>query len=159
MGRRKKSVIRGGGGARGLRMIALLEAAKGVVVVIAGLGVAALIHHDVQRIAEEVVTHLHINPARHLPRVFLDAAAAATDPRLWAMAIGAAVYSTIRFIEAYGLWNKRTWAEWFGILSGALYLPVELFELYVRASTVKACVLAVNVLVVAWLVGIRWRQR
>jgi uncharacterized membrane protein (DUF2068 family) len=145
-------------GKKGLHIIALLEAAKGLVVVVAGMGLLALIHHDAQKVAEDIVRHLHINPARQFPRIFMDAAAAATDARLWAMAIGAAVYAVIRFIEAYGLWKERVWAEWFGILSGALYLPLEIYELYRHVATIKICILMVNLLVVAWLAVIRWES-
>ena len=163
MARRKKSHkgagSRKGRGDRGLRIIALLEAAKGMVVIIAGFGLMALIHRDVQKVAEDIVRHLHINPARHFPHIFLDAAGAASDTRLWAMALGAMVYAVIRFIEAYGLWKEQIWAEWFGILSGALYLPIEIYELAVHVSPIKISILLVNLIVVGWLIGIRWQTR
>ena len=114
MSRKAKSrkVFSGGKrhGDRGIRIVALLEAAKGAVVILAGFGLMALVHRDVQAVAEDVVRHLHINPARHLPHIFLDAAAAATDARLWAMALAAMLYAIIRFAEAYGLWREQLWA-------------------------------------------------
>jgi len=143
----------------GIRVVALFEAAKGAVVVLAGFGLLALIHRDAQALAEEIVRHLHLNPAKHLPHIFLDAAAAATDARLWALALTALLYAAIRFGEAYGLWRNRVWAEWFGILSGVLYLPVELYELTVSVSAVKLGVLLVNLVVVGWLCRVRWRAR
>jgi len=143
-------------GGTGIRLVALLEAAKGAVVIIAGFGLMALIHRDVQAVAEDVVRHLHINPARHFPHIFLDAAAAASDARLWALALAAMLYAVIRFAEAYGLWRERAWAEWFGIISGALYLPVEVYELTVRVSVIKVSILLVNLVVVGWLIRVRW---
>ncbi|HEY6872119.1 MAG TPA: DUF2127 domain-containing protein [Geobacteraceae bacterium] len=143
----------------GLRAVALFEAAKGGAVVIAGLGLLVLIHHDVQALAEEVVRHLHLNPAKRFPRIFLDAAAAATDARLWALALTAMVYAVVRFAEAVGLWRQRVWAEWFGILSGSLYLPVELYELTVSVTPVKLSILAVNLFIVGWLSWVRWQAR
>jgi len=143
--------------ARGIRIIALFEAAKGVVVVMAGLGLLALIHRDAQKVAEEIVRHIHLNPARHFPHIFLDAAANATDARLWAMALTAMLYAAIRFAEAYGLWREQLWAEWFGILSGSLYLPVEIYELTVSISAIKISILAVNLIVVGWLSWVRLR--
>ena len=62
------------GGGAGIRVVALFEAAKGAVVVMAGLGLLALIHRDAQAVAEEIVRHLHLNPVKHLPHIFLDAA-------------------------------------------------------------------------------------
>ena len=125
----------------------MFEAAKGAVVILAGLGLLALIHRDVQAVAESIVRHSHLNPARHFPQIFLDAAAKTTDAHLWAMALTAICYSSIRFVEAYGLWRKQVWAEWFAILSGALYLPVEIYELTLSISAVKISILLVNLIV------------
>jgi uncharacterized membrane protein (DUF2068 family) len=163
MTRKGKNRKFSGGGKRrgdmGIRLVALLEAAKGVVVLVAGFGLMALIHRDVQAVAEDVVRHLHINPARQFPHIFLDAAAAASDARLWAFALAAMLYAIIRFVEAYGLWRELSWAEWFGIISGGLYLPVEVYELTVRVSVIKASILLVNLVVVGWLLRVRWKMK
>lgn len=140
----------------GLRVVALFEAAKGLIVVIAGLGLLALIHRNAQAVAEEIVRHLHINPAQHYPRIFLDAAATVTDARLWALAMTAMIYSAVRFAEAYGLWRQRVWAEWFGILTGSIYLPVEIYELTVSVTSVKLAIIIVNLFVIGWLCRVRW---
>lgn len=150
---------KGGTIAAGLRAVALFEATKGVVVILAGLGLLALIHRDVQALAEDVVRHLHFNPAKRFPRIFLDAAASATDARLWTMALTAMAYALVRFVEAVGLWRQRVWAEWFGILSGSIYLPVELYELTVSVRPVKLVILAVNLFIVGWLSWVRWQSR
>jgi uncharacterized membrane protein (DUF2068 family) len=137
-----------------LRTVAAFEAAKGLVVMLVGFGLLSLVHHDVQRAAESIVRHLHMNPARHMPRVFLDAAGRMTDKRLWLLAAGAFAYSAVRMAEAYGLWRARPWAEWLAILSGGLYVPVEIYELWRHPTRIKAAILAVNlgiVLYVAWV--------
>lgn len=157
--KRKRGSKRRGGGAAGLRAAALFEAAKGAVVIMAGLGLLALVHRNAQQVAEEIVQHLHFNPARGFPRVFLDASASATDARLWSLALAAAAYALVRFVEAYGLWRQRVWAQWFGILSGSIYLPIEVFELTVSVTPVKLAVLAVNLFVVGSLSWIRWRAK
>jgi len=146
-------------GRAGLRAVALFEAAKGTAVVVAGLGMLALIHRDALAVAEEIVRHLHLNPAQHFPRIFLDAAAKATDTRLWVLALTALLYAAVRFAEAYGLWRQRAWAEWFGICTGGIYLPVELYELTVSVTPVKVTVFLVNLFIVAWLSLVRWQER
>jgi uncharacterized membrane protein (DUF2068 family) len=75
------------------------------------------------------------------------------------MALTAMLYASIRFVEAFGLWRKQVWAEWFGILSGALYLPVEIYELTLSVSAVKICILLVNLIVVGWLSWVRWQAK
>ncbi len=143
----------------GLHVVAIFEAAKGALVILAGLGLLALIHRDAQKIAENIVRHLHLNPAMHFPRIFVDAASAMTDARLWMLALTAMLYAIIRFVEAYGLWRRQVWAEWFGILSGGLYLPVEIYELTVHITVVKVSILIVNLIVVGWLLRVRWHAK
>ena len=65
---------------------------------------------------------LHLNPEGHVSQLFLRAAANVTDAKLWAAAAAAVMYSLVRFIEAYGLWNGWIWAEWFALLSGSMLL-------------------------------------
>ncbi len=143
----------------GTRVVALFEAAKGAVVILAGFGLLALIHRNAQDVVEDIVRHLHFNPAKHFPHIFLDLAVSVTDARLWALAATALVYAVVRFIEAYGLWYEQAWAEWFAILSGGIYLPIEAYELVEKATAVRAGILLINLLVVGWLAWVRWRAR
>jgi uncharacterized membrane protein (DUF2068 family) len=135
----------------GVRAVAIVEAAKAGLVLLAGFGLLALIHRDVQAIAERIVRHSHLNPAGKYPRIFVDAAEQVTDTRLWWFAGLAALYALVRAIEAYGLWNERRWAEWFALASGAVYLPIEVYELLHRFGWIKFAVLGTNLLIVAYM--------
>lgn len=135
----------------GMRVVAVFEAAKGALVLLAGLGLLALIHRDVEAIAERIVRFGHLNPASHYPRIFIEAASHVTDGHLWAMAAGAAMYAVVRVIEAYGLWHERRWAEWFAMVAGGLYLPVEIYEVFHRFTWIKVGILATNVAIVAYM--------
>jgi uncharacterized membrane protein (DUF2068 family) len=64
----------------------------------------------------------------------------------------ASTYSCVRFIEAYGLWRDRPWAKWLAALSGAIYVPFELYELSRGVNGVKLAALILNVAVVAYMV-------
>ena len=141
--------------AAGVRAIAFFEAVKGALVLLAGFGLLALVHRDLEDLAERLVRHSHLNPASHYPRVFIEAAAHTSDSRLRTLAALAFVYSTVRFVEAYGLWKMRAWAEWFAIVSGCIYLPVEAYELIEKPTLMRAGVLIFNALVVAYLLYVR----
>ena len=71
------------------------------------------------------------------------------------IAIGGFAYALIRFAEAYGLWHAKVWAEWFALISGCLYLPLEIFELLKHANLFKWSVLAINLIVVIYIALIR----
>lgn len=144
---------------RGLHVIALFEAAKGALVLVAGLGLLSLVHHDLQDAAEHLVRLSHLNPARHYPRVFVEAASKVDDGRLKQLAALAFLYTSVRFIEAYGLWKMRAWAEWFAIASGAIYLPLEIYELFKQATILRVLVLILNAGIVTYLIYVRWLNR
>ena len=135
----------------GLRVVASFEAAKGAIVLVAGMGLFELMHRDVQAAAEHLVHNLHLNPASHYPRIFIDASVWLNDSRLRMLAVGAMVYALVRFVEAYGLWRERRWAEWFGAISGGIYLPLEIYNIIERISWARVTLFVFNCLVVAYL--------
>ena len=141
--------------AAGVRAVAVFEALKGSLVLLAGFGLLALVHRDLEDLAERLVRHSHLDPASHYPRVFVEAAAHMNDSRLRTLAALAFAYSVVRFVEAYGLWHMRAWAEWFAILSGCIYLPIELYELIERPTHLRGLILFFNALIVAYLLYVR----
>jgi len=143
----------------GVRVVAMLEATKGSLVLLAGMGAFTLVHHDVQAAAEHLVRLFHLNPASHYPQIFIDASARISDARLMALAGLAFLYASMRFIEAYGLWGERRWAEWFAALSGGIYVPIEIFEVLKAATWPRITLLAVNLAIVLYMAMTLWRTR
>ncbi len=144
---------------RGIRIVSIFEGAKGLLVLLVGLGLLEFIHKDLHLAAEQIVRQFHLNPARHYPRIFIDAFNHLTDGQLLAMAFSALLYSAVRFVEAIGLWLQRQWAEWFGLLTGGMYIPVELFEITRGITWPKVTVLIVNLGVVGYLACILYQSR
>lgn len=142
-----------------MRAVASVEFLKGAVVLLAGFGVLSLVHRDAWDVAESFLEWLHISPETHYAQVFLNLADQVTDAKVWAVAIGALAYSTLRFFEAYGLWRERAWAEWLALVSGAIYLPFEVYELIRRPDWIRLAIFAVNLAVVLYMVFLRMQDR
>jgi uncharacterized membrane protein (DUF2068 family) len=142
-----------------MRAIAIFEGAKGAMVLLAGLGVLAFLHRDLQVAADQFVRHLHLNPASRYPRIFLDAAAATNDSGILTLAAGAAGYSAVRFVEAYGLWYARPWAELFAAASGAMYMPFEVYSWLHSHHWHAALAFALNLAVVVFMIYALMRRR
>ena len=136
---------------RGLHVVALFEGAKGLLVLVAGFGLLSFIHKDIHEAAMRLVVHFHFNPASHYPRIFLDLTERINDTKLWSMAIAAAMYFVVRMVEAVGLWLRKTWAEWFAVLTGGMYIPIEVYEVVRSVTWPRVTVLVVNVGVVSYL--------
>lgn len=131
-----------------LRLVAVFEAAKGALVLLAGLGLLAMLHRDLQNVVEHVFGELNLNPSHHYPKLIITAAADITQGRRWLLILLAVLYALVRGVEAYGLWHARRWAEWFAALAGGIYIPVELYELFHKPSLLALAALLINVAIV-----------
>ena len=141
---------------RVLRSVAVFEATKGLLVLMLGFGLFSLLHHDIRALTQQLLAHFHLNPEHRYSRIFLALANQLSDGKLWLWASFALLYTTVRFVEAYGLWHGRPWAEWFAALSGGIYIPFELRELWYSPNWISVVVLLINVLVVAFMLyGLR----
>ena len=138
-----------------LRTVAVFEALKGVLVLMTAGALFRLLHPDAQRAADELVRHFHLDPASRYPRIFLQVASHLGNVRLLLLSLGAVVYATIRFAQAYGLWRGRNWAQVLTLVGASLYVPIELIELTQRISWMGLTVLLVNSLILITL----WRAR
>jgi uncharacterized membrane protein (DUF2068 family) len=141
----------------GLRAVAVFESTKGLLVLALALALV-VVHHHIEDFAEELLYHLHVDFDYRLAQAFMRGASKLSDMRIWTVLTLASSYATVRFVEAWGLWHRRVWAEWFALLSGALYLPVELLKVAERASWERIGVLAVNLVILLYMLEIRIRE-
>ena len=138
-----------------LRTVAVFEAAKGLLVLLLGLGLLRLVHKNLDEFAEQLIRFLHASPGGRLSNLFVTAAGHTTDKSLWALAAAAAVYALVRFAEAYGLWYAREWAQWFALLSGSMYLPWEMYSLMRHPHPIKWVILTANIAIVLYMLVLR----
>ncbi|MGH9530453.1 MAG: DUF2127 domain-containing protein [Terriglobales bacterium] len=142
-----------------LRAVASLELTKGLIVLGGIFGILFLVHKDPGDVADWCLTVLHISPDHHFAQVFLDWADSLTDKKLWVVAGAAAIYSILRFVEAYGLWKARAWAEWIALISGTLYVPFEIFKIVGRPSLFHVSLLVINLAVVLYMAYVLWETK
>jgi uncharacterized membrane protein (DUF2068 family) len=144
----------------GLRAVAVFEIANGVLVLAAASGLLTLLHNDAVDEVAHLADRLHFHSEGHVSQILLRAASNLTDAKLWAIAAAAVTYSIVRFVEGYGLWRRRTWAEWFALLSGAMYLPWELYEILTHFTSTTLIVFVCNFAIVIYMLYVRlhvWR--
>jgi uncharacterized membrane protein (DUF2068 family) len=141
-------------------MVAMLEAAKGVLVLLAAFGFAEVIRHNIHldEVAHNLLYFFHVSPNRRMSHVVMRAAGRLMDADVLTVLGIALAYSCLRFIESYGLWRQRVWAEWLAIISGAIYLPFELYKLVRHPTAVHWAVLLINIAVVVYIAWVRWDE-
>jgi uncharacterized membrane protein (DUF2068 family) len=81
---------------------------------------------------------------------------AATPRQFAAIGIGLLLYACVFLAEGIGLWRGKKWAEYLTIGVTASLLPVEAAALWNRVTAVRIATLAINSLVIAYLV---WELR
>jgi uncharacterized membrane protein (DUF2068 family) len=144
---------------KGVRTVATIEFTKGVIVVLAGLGVFSVRHKDIWGVAESLLEFLHANPRHYYVGVFINLVSRVSDVRLWKIAVVASVYVILRFAEAYGLWYALPWAEWLAIASGTIYIPFEFADLLRRPTPFRGLILVVNLIIVLYIARLRVEAR
>ena len=143
----------------GVRAVALFEAGKGVLALLAGSGLLMLWDTDVQVMSDRLLRHLHLNPGRLHGNVLWQALTTSDGSSLRLLAFGVLCYALLRFIEAIGLWFERRWVEWLGVLSGGIYVPFEVREMLLRPGLLSVTLLLLNVLIVGYLALCLHRRR
>jgi uncharacterized membrane protein (DUF2068 family) len=144
---------------KGVRTVATIEFTKGVIVVLAGLGLFSMRHRDIWGVAESFLEFFHANPYHHYVGVFIDLVSKISDVRLWKIAVVASLYTSVRFVEAFGLWYALPWAEWMAAISGAIYIPFEIADLMHRPTWFRLLVLLVNAVIVLYMLYLRLDAR
>ena len=144
---------------KGVRTVATIEFTKGMIVVLAGLGVFSRRHKDIWGVAESFLEFFHANPYHHYVGVFIGLVSRVSDVRLWKIAVVAGIYVTVRFAEAYGLWYALPWAERLAFASGATYVPFEAVDLIRHPTWFRVFVLVVNLIIVLYMLYLRLEAR
>ncbi|HEX4772404.1 MAG TPA: DUF2127 domain-containing protein [Bryobacteraceae bacterium] len=140
----------------GLRAVASFEAMKGALVLVL-MVILLSVHQHAEDFAESLLFHLHIDSDEHFSQAIMNAATRLSDTRLLTIAAAGIAYAIVRFVESWGLWNRRVWAEWFALLSGALYLPLEILKLK-QGHWFPWTVFMVNLIIVLYMLFVRLRS-
>jgi uncharacterized membrane protein (DUF2068 family) len=144
---------------KGVRAIAVFEAVKGFLAIIAAFALLSLRHKDLEAAAQNLINNLHFDPSGELAQKFVETAGKIEDANFTLVFLVLALYVVVRFVEAYGLWFLKAWAEWFAIISGCLYIPIEIYELLKKPTFTRAFILIFNVAIVLYLFYFRKEQK
>jgi len=133
----------------GLRLIAIIEAIKGLLALTAASGLELIGPIPLKRWAHALIRDFHLDP-EHGAMAWLANAINPDAVHLAAAAVGA--YGVLHLIEAWGLWRDKAWASWLGCIAASIYLPFDLYAIHRHPGWVSVAVLGVNVLVV-WVLA------
>jgi len=134
-----------------LKSIAIFEALKGFAALLGLLGLLSLLHHDLHRLALELIGHVGLSPEARYPAVLIGWVDKINATPIHTLVLLGGTYIAVRWLEAWGLWQDKAWGEWLGALSSGLYIPLEVQHLLAHRHWQGALVLLLNIVVVAVL--------
>jgi uncharacterized membrane protein (DUF2068 family) len=140
--------------ARLLPWIAGERALRGLL--LAGVGVYLATHTNANlgSIGAHIAKTIELNPQRGVGRAIVSRLAELDHRKIVWFAAGALGYGVLELVEGVGLFLRKRWAEWLTVVATSLLVPLEIYELVKKPSPLKAAGLAVNVLVVLYLVRV-----
>ena len=139
-------------------LIGIFKLVKGIALLIAGFGLLRLLHRDVQEVVLHWVNVLRVDPDnRHIHSALLKVFNV-TPKQLRELSVGTFIYAGIFLTEAAGLLTRRHWAEYMTLISTALFLPLEFWEMHLHFTMLKLLVTLVN-LAIVWYLAARLKRR
>lgn len=133
----------------GLHLIALVEAIKGALALLAASGLELIGPTPLQRWVHELIARFQLDP-NHGAIAWLAGEISPSGVHLAALV--AALYGIMHLLEGWGLWRAKAWASWLGCITVSLYLPFDVYALVRHPGWLSAVVVAINV-VVLWVLA------
>jgi len=140
-----------------LLLIALFKLLKGVLLLIVAFGALRMLHRDISSAVIHWVDLLRIDPDNRFIHKIIVKSFGIGEKQLRAISAGTFFYAGILLTEGVGLLMKKHWAEWFTVISTAVFIPLEIYEMFHRFTPVRVGVFLLNIAIVWYLVN-RIRQ-
>lgn len=129
-----------------LRIAALIEWSKGLVVAAAALGIPTLMSDTNRHVLTTLLERFHFAGRTAIDSAWLEMLM--RERRL--VAAVALSYVLVRLVEGFGLWFGRAWARWLGIASCMAYLGIEIWHLLTAPGLAGMAAIAITLLLL-WL--------
>ncbi len=142
-----------GRNAFGIVLIGLFKLFKAALLVFVGFGAHHYLHRDLAASVTRLVDVLRVDPDNRYIHKLLLHIFAITPRQLRELSVGTFVYAALLGAEGVGLLMRKTWAEYVTVISTALLIPVEVYELTRRVTLLRSGVLVVNVAIVIYLIA------
>lgn len=140
----------------GLHLIALLEAGKGLLAVLAATGLELMGPAPLRAGVDKLIVRFSLDPDHGaLPSLLTMINPGAVH----LAAAGMLAYGVLHIVEAWGLWRARAWASMLGCVSAAIYLPFDVYAIVRHPGWAAWAVLAINLAVVGILARDLIRRR
>jgi len=138
-----------------LMAIGVFKLIKALGLVVVGIGVFKLVHHDIVEVLSRWVGAVHVDPDNRYFQKVVTKLWSVDDGKLEEVGAGTFFYAGVFLTEGLGLVLRKTWAEYFTIIVTGSFLPVEVYLMTQHLTAVRVVVTLVNIGIVWYLVAHR----
>jgi uncharacterized membrane protein (DUF2068 family) len=146
-------------GRAGLTAIGIFKLIKGLLLVVVGIGVIKLVHHDAVEVLSRWVGMVHVDPDNKYFQKVVTKLWSLDDRKLEEVGAGTFFYAGLFLTEGLGLVLRKTWAEYFTIIVTGSFIPVEVYLMTKHLTTARVVAMLVNIGIVWYLVAYRLGER
>jgi uncharacterized membrane protein (DUF2068 family) len=143
----------------GLRLIAALKVAKGLLLTGIALGLFHAINHDLGETMRKAAVHLRIDPENRIFRAGLERATNIPPKTLRTFGLISLVYAAELYVEGIGLWLNQAWAKYLVVVATAIFVPEEVRACLLHFAWERAGLLVVNLAVLFYVIWVLWHPR
>jgi uncharacterized membrane protein (DUF2068 family) len=135
--------------------IGVFKLSKALVLLVVGIGVFKLVHHDIVEVLSRWVDAVHVDPDNKYFQRVVTKLWSVDDRQLKEVGAGTFFYAGLFLTEGLGLLVRKTWAEYFTIIVTGSFLPVEVCLMTRHLTALRVLATLVNIGIVWYLAAHR----
>jgi uncharacterized membrane protein (DUF2068 family) len=140
-----------------LALIVWERAIVGTLLILVAVGLFSLVDRDVAELARKVVRTLNLDVDNQYLQAFLGRLDLANRVTIMRLSAGTLLFGALGWTQAVGLYYKKRWAEFLTVFAVCLFIPFEIYHFHQKWSGLRLTGVALNILIVIYLVN-RLRQ-
>jgi uncharacterized membrane protein (DUF2068 family) len=142
-----------------LRLLAIYYLAQGLLLIAVGVGGLILVDQNQLLIVKQWLRVIRLDPDNRFIHWLLTKILPVTNEMLEAFSVGSFVYGGLAFVQGGGLFFSKPWASYLTVLVVGSFIPWELYSLLGDVTPLKILTLAINVVIVGYLLMRELRAR
>lgn len=142
----------------GLVLIGSYKLLEAIALFAAGIGLLRYLHRDISTPVLHWIHVLRVDPDNLYIHRILAKVFAVSPKQLKELSAGSFIYAALRLVEGVGLILKKRWAEYLVVIVTAVFIPLEIYELFRRFTAIRCVLLLANVGIV-WYLAAGLRRR
>ncbi len=134
-----------------LKIIIVEKLFLGVLFAALSFSMLTLLNRDMTVFTDQMIVFLNLDIEKKYVQEILEWLININGGTIVGISAGVLVLGALNLIEAYGLHRRRRWAEWLTVIATSLFIPLELYEVIQKQTSVRVGALVLNLAIVYYL--------